>query len=446
MSEPGAISKNITHTFIVQIPNYILGITAGIFLTRQLGPEGKGDYTLFLNNVQLLVMALGINLPGAIQYFLAGKKMAPERLAAISLSLLLLSSILVFIFLFLIPSLGNNLLKEGYETFFFRAYIFVSFVLTFFNSIITGFLQGNHRFKEVNKVSVLNSVLNFIIFTSMYFAVRANIVTAGMKEVLALAVLILSLNTAGLFYFLRKTVVLKKPETFALNELKPLVSFLIPAFASVLINFFNARLNIWLVEYYAGTENLGYFSLALNFAQMMLMVTFAINTVLFPYFAATYDWETAIKNFSFALKVNMAIMASGSVALAVLAPFLIPVVYGEVFSPSILSVQLIAIGTFFCSQSQVFGHFLGARNKNWINTFIYGGALICLAVSGLILVPRYSIEGAAIAGSISYFVMFTIFCIFVKVKFKVSLLSLFIITKSDILRAKNILTRVLKKN
>ncbi|HWY12032.1 MAG TPA: oligosaccharide flippase family protein [Bacteroidia bacterium] len=446
MSDQGAISKNITHTFIVQIPNYILGIIAGIFLTRQLGPEGKGDYTLFLNNVQLLVMLLGVNLPGAIQYFLAGKKMPPERLAGISLCLLLISSVVVFTFLFLIPSLGNNLLKEGYETFFFRAYIFASFVLTFFNAMITGFLQGHYRFREVNKISVLNSVLNFVIFTTMYFAVKSNIVTAGMKEVLGLTVLILSLNCAGLFYFLRKTVDLKKPAAFTLNELKPLVSFLIPAFASVLINFFNSRLNIWLVEYYAGTENLGYFSLALNFAQLMLMVTLAINTVLFPYFAATYDWDTAIKNFSFALKINMAIMALGTISLIVLAPFLIPFVYGKIFSPSILPVQLIAVGTFFCSQSQVFGHFLGARNKNWVNTFIYGAALLCLAVSGLILVPFYSIEGAAIAGSISYFVMFTIFCVFMKVKHKVSLLSLFIITKADILRAKNILFRVIKKN
>src|ERR1700741_3064786 len=111
MSDQGAISRNITHTFIVQIPNYILGIIAGIFLTRQLGPAGKGDYTLFLNNVQLLVMLLGVNLPGAIQYFLAGKKKPPERMAGISLCLLLISSILVFTFLFFIPSLGNNLLK-----------------------------------------------------------------------------------------------------------------------------------------------------------------------------------------------------------------------------------------------------------------------------------------------------------------------------------------------
>ena len=446
MSESGTISKNITHTFIVQIPNYILGIVAGIFLTRQLGPEGKGAYTLMITNVQLLVMFLGLNLPGAIQFFTANKKIEPSRLTGLAFLLLFAGAALVFVFLFLIPVGGESLLTKDYDTFFFRTYLFISFFVTNFNALITGFLQGNFRFKEVNKLSLVNSVLNFIIFTSMYYAAHHNFIKAGLQEVLILTLAVLGINTLILLFFFKKHLKIKWALTISMDDIRPLVIFLIPAYISVLVNFFNYRLTIWLVNYYEGTEGLGYFSLALNFAQMMLMVTLAINTVLFPYFASKTDMQSAIKDFSFALKINMSIMFSATIGLILLSSFLIPLFYGEIFNPAVAPVQILAVGTFFCSQAQVFGHFLGARNKNWVNTFIYGTALVCLAVLGLILVPKYGIEGAAMASGASYFVMFSIFCIFVKVKFKVSLLSLFIITKAEIQRAKNILFRVLKKN
>jgi len=446
MGEKRTVSGNITNTFIVQIPNYILGVAAGIFLTRQLGPEGKGAYTLLFTNVQLLVMFLGLNLPGAIQFFMANKKIEPARLTGFAFLLLFAGAGIVFILLFLIPVAGDNFLAQGYDTFFFRCYLFLSFFITNFNALIIGFLQGSYRFREVNSLSLINSVLNFIIFTAMYYASQNNLTEAGLPEVLLLTLLILFVNTIVLIFHFRRNLKMKWSLSFSAEDIRPLMKFLIPAYSSVLINFFNYRLTIWLVNFYEGTEDLGYFSLALNFAQMMLMVTLAINTVLFPYFASKPDWESAVKDFGFALKINMCIMLSATLALVLFSPFLIPLFYGEVFTPAIIPVQILAVGTFFCSQAQVFGHFLGARNKNWINTFIYSIALISLAVLGLFLVPEYGIKGAALASGVSYLIMFTVFCVFVRVKYKVALLSLFIITKADIQRARNILTRVLKKN
>lgn len=446
MSEPRTISKNITQTFIVQIPNYVLGVIAGIFLTRHLGPEGKGVYTLFLTNVQLLVMFLGLNLPGAIQYFMANKNIDPVRLKGISMWMLTISSLIVFTFLFLIPGGGETFLTKDYDTFFFRCYIFISFLVTNFNALLTGFLQGNHQFGAVNRLSLINSTLNFVLFTSLYFASQYKLITAGLSEVLILTMFVLAVNTFVLLIAFHKYVKIKWNLSFSKEDLKPLLVFLIPAYISVLVNFFNYRLTIWLVNYYGGAEDLGYFSLALNFAQMMLIVTLAINTVLFPYFASKTDWESAVNDFRFALKINMGIMLSATLFLVLFSSFLIPLFYGEVFNPSVDAVKILAIGTFFCSQSQVFGHFLGARNKNWVNTIIYATALTCLGVLGVFLVPLYSIEGAAIASGVSYLVMFTIFCIFVKVKYNVGLLSLFIISKQEIERAKSILSRITKRN
>ena len=446
MSETRTISKNITQTFIVQIPNYVLGVIAGIFLTRHLGPQGKGIYTLLLTNVQLLVMFLGLNLPGAIQYFMANKNIEAGRLKGISMVFLLIGSVLVFAILFLMPGGGEAFLTSEYDTFFFRCYIFISFFITNFNSLLTGFLQGSHQFHSVNKLSLINGALNFVLFTSLYYASKYDFVTADLSTVLIITVFVLLVNTAVLFFSFQKLVKIKWALHFKSEDLKPLFKFLSPAYISVLVNFFNYRLTIWLVNYYEGTESLGYFSLALNFAQMMLMVTMAINTVLFPHFASKNDWNSAVKDFSFALKINIGLMLGATLVLVLFSGFLIPLFYGDVFNPSVKAVKILAAGTFFCSQAQVFGHFLGARNMNWANTIIYAIALACMGILGVLLTPLYGIEGAALASAISYFVMFTIFCIFVRIKHNVRLLSLIIITKDEIERAKGILFRTLKKN
>lgn len=444
MAEQRTISKNIFHTFLVQIPNYILTLIAGILVTRQLGPESKGVFTLLTANIQLMVMFLGLNVPGAIQFFVANKKIDASRLSSIALVLLFVSSSIVFISLFFWPFAGDTLLAPGHNGLFFKCYFFLSFFMANFNALVIGFIQGNFRFKELNLLTLINSILNFSVFTLMYFASHYGLIEAGLKEVLILGLTIIFINVFVAYAFFRKELNTTLFSRFSYNDITKIASFLIPSYISILVNFFNYRLTIWQVNYYEGTENLGYFSLALNFAQLMLIVTAAINTVLFPFFASKEGHEETINDFGFILKVNGAVMFLATCGLLLFSGFIIPLLYGDAFIPSVAAIKILAVGTFFCSQSQVFGHYFGARNMNWINTIIYLVTLTCVGVSGPILMKYYGIEGAAIASSCSYLLMFILFSFFLRIKFNVSPISLFKITKNDFDRAKGIMSRFSK--
>ncbi|HRD37729.1 MAG TPA: oligosaccharide flippase family protein [Bacteroidia bacterium] len=445
MAEQRTISKNIFHTFLVQIPNYILTLVAGILVTRLLGPESKGVFTLLTANIQLLVMFLGLNVPGAIQFFVANKKIEPSRLASVGLVLMLISSFIVFLSLFFWPFATDALLAPGHEHLFFKVYFFLSFFMANFNAMVIGFIQGKFRFKELNLLTLINSILNFIIFSSMYFASRYGLIEAGLNEVLILSLSIIFINVFIAYAFFRRELNTTLFTRFSRAEINQIVAFLVPSYISILVNFFNYRLTIWQVNYYEGTENLGYFSLALNFAQLMLIVTAAINTVLFPFFASKEGHHETINDFGFILKINGIIMFIATCGLVLFSGFIIPLLYGDAFIPSITAVKILAVGTFFCSQSQVFGHYFGARNKNWINTIIYLVALSCVGILGPILMMNYGIEGAAVASSCSYVLMFILFSVFLRIKFNVNPLSLFKITRQDWDRAKGILNRITKK-
>jgi hypothetical protein len=64
MAKKQNITRDIPETIFVQLPSLILGIITGVFITRLLGPEGKGVYAILYANSELLVLflTLGIDL------------------------------------------------------------------------------------------------------------------------------------------------------------------------------------------------------------------------------------------------------------------------------------------------------------------------------------------------------------------------------------------------
>ena len=57
------LSKSIQYTIFTQIPTQIFGIIAGIFITRLLGPEGRGVYAIFYADVALFSTLLSLHCP-----------------------------------------------------------------------------------------------------------------------------------------------------------------------------------------------------------------------------------------------------------------------------------------------------------------------------------------------------------------------------------------------
>ncbi len=71
-------AKNVTITFIVRILNLILGIATFVLITRLLGPEGKGIYTLAVLLPTLIATFGNFGIGSATVYYVA-KERYPYR-------------------------------------------------------------------------------------------------------------------------------------------------------------------------------------------------------------------------------------------------------------------------------------------------------------------------------------------------------------------------------
>ncbi|MFH2141729.1 MAG: oligosaccharide flippase family protein [Bacteroidota bacterium] len=436
------VSKNIFYSFFVQIPNYILGIAAGIYMTRQLGPEGKGIYTLFIANMQLLVMFLGMNLSGGLQYFVSSGKIMASKLWSISLASLVIVTIICAGLLFLPLPFDEIFFEKGYSSLFYRGWLLISFFLAVLNSVFIGFLQGKKKFAYINLVSLINAIINFFVFTSLFYLAQNRYLFVGIREVLLFTLGILFINSGLYFILFKNNIKSIKIVKFSLKEdVGTLSHFLIPSYISILINFFNYRFIIWIINYYHSSEQLGYFSLALGFSQMTLMVTMSLNIVMFSHFSSQKDVNIAIKDFIIAFKVNLYIIVFITGFLVMISSWVIPLFYGSIFTPSVIPFNILALGTIFLSQAQVFGHFFGAMNKNWTNSMAYITVLTLLIIMSFLVVPDYGIIGGAWVNTISYFILCAIFFYLIFKKYKVSIKSLLIINKEDIIRFKNLIIK-----
>lgn len=158
------------------------------------------------------------------------------------------------------------------------------------------------------------------------------------------------------------------------------------------------RLDVPLIQVFAGPVEVGLYAVALPISESLLLLSTAIGLVLLPSIATgAADRERTI--------VITQLASYGAVAvalcLAVAAPFLVPVVFGPEFGASVPILWALLPGAVLFTAGRTLHTYLVATSLRAAT----GGALAALAivvVLSLALIPRYGALGAAMASSAGY--------------------------------------------
>jgi O-antigen/teichoic acid export membrane protein len=191
------------------------------------------------------------------------------------------------------------------------------------------------------------------------------------------------------------------------KEFKTFVYYSLIIFAGTLINFFNYRIDLWIVNYYLSDESLSYYSLASNIAQIIIYTSVTIGTVILPYLSSKNIEERKsmfpkITRYSFSFFVIVIVIAY------IISEYIIPLVYGKAFYDAVKPFKILLPGVLFSCQTQLIATLIVASKKNTLNIIATGTGLIFTIALDLYLIPLWGIEGAAWATTISYMIIFTI--------------------------------------
>lgn len=429
-------ANTIIKQFLTQIMGLVTGFVLSIISTRILGLAGRGDFAILLNTANFLNLILGFSLASATVNIISSNK-APLRntINTFVLALLLLTLLCVMVLVVFPFSAFDFLLPKKLSLFFSQFTLLLLFISTVFNVFFNSVLSANKLFETQQRMNIVlllvSLVLNLIVFylhkqqavsfiAFVVFYVFMNVLPA----LVTYAVYCVKIRPSFSFSFL----------TFP--QLKFALSFSFLAYLANVFQFLSYRMDFWFVEHYSGSIQLGMYSLAVNLAQLLWLLPQAISSVLIIYSGGNRTKEI-VQQTNQLCRVAFTAICSVALVLLCTMQLVIPLLYGAEYAPSSVLFKLLLIGIVpFTLTTIIAAYFAGQGNikVNLVCSLI--GFVVCFSLD-VLLIPSLGNVGAAIATVSSYFVS-TLYIVAMYIKrTNVSLLSIVVIHKDDLLVLKN---------
>ncbi len=148
----------------------------------------------------------------------------------------------------------------------------------------------------------------------------------------------------------------------------------------------------------AGTEQLGLYGLGFTLAFAPLrQFSWQIGRVLFSASAATEDADQLRRRVTTSLRLGAAVLLPVIVPAVLAARSLLPLVLGEKWEPMVPVFQILIVAGIVHAVSNLVGEFLSGSGHIDLRAGLSSAWAVGVIVAVIILVPRWGIEGAAIA-------------------------------------------------
>lgn len=176
-------------------------------------------------------------------------------------------------------------------------------------------------------------------------------------------------------------------------------------------NLVNARLDLLLMSAFVAASQLGYYGAANNVMLPVLTIPSAAATVLVPRVAALLGKSDLDRDEVTLLQVKLIsevarryILVSliGGAALAIAAPFIIPLLLGDSFKPAVVLVWILIPGFVGRAATAIIANGAAAMRYPRVGNVAEVVAVVVTLILLAVLLPSFAAKGAAIASTAAY--------------------------------------------
>lgn len=391
----GAFVRQVSVTFLTQGATLLLSLGTTAILARWLGPEGKGIVSLALLVPGMLALFLNGGVGISNVYFAGSGRYDVPTLTANSSAFALLATGLGAILVGglaatgwsdrLLPGVALGLLLIAMLEFPVRL------LMGYLNTI----LQGLQQITLVNLISLSDAGLTLILTIAFVIALgmsRLGAILASLGAV-TMAVTIL--------YLLIRRMGGRIRPRWDLPVMRTTLSFGLRGYIGNVLQFFNYRLDMFLVNYFLGPAGVGIYGASVRLAEMLWYLPNAVSFVIFPKAAATRP--EAMNRFTprvFGITLGLTIL--GGIVLAVLGRFLILLIYSSAFLDAYIPLLALLPGVILLGGAKVLTNEIAGRGFPHYNSINAALSLVLTVILDFVLIPRYQILGASLASSVAY--------------------------------------------
>ena len=321
--ENNSVLSNISFTLGARIILLFLSLLIGIIVARTLGPSGKGllAVVLMVGTTILHLSNLGINHFNT--YVISNRSVEKKYIIGNSFWAGLIISIICFLVV-LILALNFSLFFHNIPRSYLLLYL-ISLPFIFWSNFFYAILTGEQKFRKFNIFTIIAQAINLVGIVFLLLIFKLSVFYALIWY--ALVNVINALLPMG-FVFLKDGFHFN----FDLKVLKKSLNYGVKICLTGIFALLILRVDLYMVNFFKGMAEAGFYSLASSFGDIFLILPFSIVTVIFPKINA----EGGTKKESIAKYSRISLFLVFLIAIGTLL-FIKPIIgllYGQVFLAS----------------------------------------------------------------------------------------------------------------
>jgi len=369
----------------------VLGLLTGIIISRVLGPEGRGIYTSLYVVPIIFIGFATFGIRRSAIFHIGKKKYKEEEVVSTIYFLLFFTSSLGII--------GSAIAYYFIDNPDFTLPLVILALLIIPVRLATGYTRGiflgREQFRYANRLKWLPVLLNLIFVTAFVWF-------AGLSVLGAILAIFISYFIVAIYAILviRKSICIRISyiKEVVLSMLKLGVVYSLALFVMEL----NYRVDILILEQLTSFTEVGYYSLGVSIAERLWQLPFAMGIVIMSRSANVENEDELNTDVARMLRISFLIAVIAGVVLFFVTPFVVPLLYGKEFIPSIEIIQLILPGILLFIIFRILNSRLAGMGKPEFAIYVFAPALIINIILNYVWVPDYGGLGAAMATNVSY--------------------------------------------
>jgi len=415
------LSKS-SSTFIFKIIGSLLGYVFLLLVTRTSGAEVWGIFVLCLAVLNITSILSRFGVDTALLRFVAQLKGKMEEIKGIYLqgfSLVLALSIVFSILLYFFSNiLAETVFQKPNLTPFLKV---ISFALIPF-TIIHINAQAYRGLKRIKEFSFFQHTSKFlfavIIFVLLFYFTDIDVIIMPIYSFLAAVFIVMIFSGVGIFK------ILKGVQTIIIITKKEILSTSYPMMLSSSILLLMAWADTIMIGIFKTEVDVGFYNVALKLAMLASIILGSVNSILAPKISETFN-NNKIDEFKVLIKQSTRIIFFISLPILIvlfLFPEFLLSLFGQEFVIAKTTLLILLIGQAVNAMSGSVGLILQMTGKEKVYQNILLIALVFNIMLNLFLIPKFGIEGAAIASAFSFLFWNLSSVLYIYKRYKVSTL------------------------
>ena len=392
--------KGVVWTLATRVLMIVNTVGAGIIVAHWLGAKGLGELAVINVVVATVVQLCSFGLPSANTYFISQDQKQLRTAAINSLIFATLVGSLLALGLNYVAGLRPDWFGSVPADLIRIASLSIPAQLI--TLIGLNILLAAGKLREFNLLDLVGQ--SFVLINA---AVALIVLRRGLATLVILntvAAVAVSIVVAVLIVIAARKLARSqwRPDASLLGRM---ISYGLRFHVAILAGAIIFRADLLVVNHFRGPDEAGVYSVATQFGMLLMLLPSVIATLLFPRVTAEQDasGETTAQVTRYTALITFICCLA-----AVPFSFLLPWIYGDAFSEATWLLLILLPGVYLVGLESVLIQHFNALGLPRIIPIYWVVTLIVNLVLVFALVPRLGAQGAAIASTISYALIFVL--------------------------------------